>query len=202
MNGRFGVWAERMAIGGDGTSPVFPSYIKPTAEPAHFDTAGDFYLNSTSFQWMLHNGTFGAPVGGVKRVEILTGATDAWTEADSGTLFLLNRAGGIDITLPALADTDVGVFFDVAVITAASSDTYTITAATGDLLTGRVNAWDTDTANTITSFAPDGSDDLIITLSDTADLPGTRLRLVATSATSWFVTGDIYHTGNSATPFS
>lgn len=147
----------------------------------------------------LLNGTRGVK----RRIETLTAATDTWTHEDTGTLFVLDRAAGIDVTLPAIGeDAHIGTYFEVLVKTAASGDTYTITALTGDLLSGRVRLWDTDTANTVATHAPDGSDDLIITLSDTADLPGTRLLIEAVSLTSWAVTGDIYHTGNSATPFS
>lgn len=138
-----------------------------------------------------------------KPIETLTGATDTWTHEDSGTLFLLDRAGGIDIALPAITENaHIGTCFEVQIKTACSSDTYTITAQAGDLLSGRVRLWDTDTANTVAVHAPDGSDDLILTFSDTADLPGTRVLIEAVSLTSWSVTGDIYHTGNSATPFS
>jgi len=138
-----------------------------------------------------------------KMVEVLTGATDTWTHEDSGTLFILSRAAGIDVTLPAITETaHIGTYFEVQIGTAASSDTYTITALAGDLLGGRVRLWDTDTANTVATHAPDGSDDLILTFSDTADLVGTRVLIEAVSLTSWSVTGDIYHTGNSATPFS
>lgn len=140
-----------------------------------------------------------------RNVESITGATDTLTSADSGTLFLLNRAGGIDVAIPAVAAADVGVWFDFYVQTPVSGDAYTITAQTGDLLTGRVIAWDTDTSYGTTSYAPDGSDDLIITLNATTTgggVGGDQLRVMCIGANSWLVTGQIFHTGNTATPFS
>lgn len=138
-----------------------------------------------------------------RKVIDITDATRAMTTDESGALCLLNRAGGIDITLPAIASSDeVGCWYEFVVVTAASSDTYTITALAADLLLGRALLQDTDTANTIVSHAADLSDDLIFTMSDTADLVGTRVRVTAISTTRWWVEALVYHTGNSATPFS
>lgn len=133
----------------------------------------------------------------------VTAATRAMTTDESGALVLLNRSGGIDITLPALLSADdIGTTYEFVSVLAASSDTYTITAQAADLLIGRALLQDTDTSNTITSFAPDGSDDLIVTFSDTADLPGGTIVVTAISASRWLVQGTLFHTGNSATPFS
>lgn len=140
-----------------------------------------------------------------RAVESITGATDTWTTDDSGTLFLLNKADGIDITLPSLTADDVGTWYEVFVQTALTSDTITITAQSGDLLAGKVLNYDTDTSNATAWYAPDGSDDLIITLNQTTTgggVGGDHLRLVATSATQWLVTGVVYATGVVATPFS
>lgn len=142
-----------------------------------------------------------APV--FRNVITVTSATRTLTTEESGALVLLNLATGIDITLPALvADADVGCYFDIVSILAASSETYTVTAQAADLLIGRALLQDTDTANTIVSHAADVSDDLIFTLSDTADLPGSGARFTAISTSRWLVEALIYHTGNSATPFS
>lgn len=133
----------------------------------------------------------------------VTSATRTMTTDESGSLVLLNLATGIDITLPSIvSDNEVGTWYEFVSILAATSESYTITAGAADLLIGRVLVQDTDTANTITSFAPDVSDDLIITFSDTADLAGNAVRVTAITTTRWLVQGTIYHTGNSATPFS
>lgn len=133
----------------------------------------------------------------------VTAATRTMTTDESESLVLLNLATGIDITLPAIKSADeVGTWYEFVSVLAASGDTYTITAQSGDLLIGRVWLHDTDTAQTLASHAPDVSDDLIITLSDTADLPGSTVIVTAISTTRWLVQGVLYHTGNSATPFS
>lgn len=133
----------------------------------------------------------------------VTSATRTMTTDESGSLVLLNLATGIDITLPAIkTDDEVGCWYEFVSVLAASSDSYTITAGAADLLLGRALLQDTDTANTIVSHAADGSDDLIFTFSDTADLPGSIVRFTAITTTAWLVEGLLYHTGNSATPFS
>ena len=133
----------------------------------------------------------------------VTSSTRTMTTDESGALVLLNLATGIDITLPAItSDNDVGCWYEFISILPATSDTYTVTAGAADLLIGRALVQDTDTANTIVSHAADVSDDLIFTLSDTADLPGSGARFTAITTTRWLVQGLIYHTGNSATPFS
>ena len=133
----------------------------------------------------------------------VTDATRTMTTDESGSLVLLNRAAGIDIALPPIiSDEDIGTTYEFVSILAASGDTYTITAQAADLLIGRVWLHDTDTAQTLASHAPDVSDDLIITLSDTADLPGGTIVVTAITTTRWLVQGVLYHTGNSATPFS
>lgn len=138
-----------------------------------------------------------------RKVIDVTASTRAMATDESGALVLLNLATGIDITLPAITSAnEIGTWYEFVSVLAATSETYTITAAAGDLLLGRVLAHDTDTANTIASFAPDGSDDVIITFSDTADLPGGTVIVTAISATAWLVQGTLFHTGNSATPFS
>lgn len=199
-------------------SPVYPPlHLRPITTAPTDVAEGDVYYNGTDNTVEVYTGsafesllsadttttqTLAGALLGPGLVEVVTAATDVLSASQSGTTFILSRTGGIDVTLPAIAAAQVGTRFRFIIGLAASSDTYTITAASGDLLTGRVIALDTDTANTVTSFAPDGSDDLIITFSDSADLPGSFVDLIATSATSWMVTGVIYHTGNSATPFS
>lgn len=133
----------------------------------------------------------------------VTSSTRTMTTDESGALVLLNLATGIDITLPAITSAnEVGCWYDFVVVLGASTESYTITALAADLLLGRALIQDTDTANTIVSHAADLSDDLIFTFSDTADVPGSKVRFTAISTTRWLVEAVIYHTGNSATPFS
>jgi hypothetical protein len=58
LNGRFGVWGERLAAGGDGTSPVYPPlHLKPTAAPSATAAKGDVYFDSTANVPTVHDGT-------------------------------------------------------------------------------------------------------------------------------------------------
>lgn len=126
------------------------------------------------------------------------------TSAQSGRVILLDDAAGLDFTLPAIGASDVGMFFDFYCTVTLSSNSYRMTAATGDLLFGAVWIADFDTANTGTYFAADGSDDLIFTMdgSTKGGKKGTWVRFTATSATQWFVQGTLFGDGSLATPFS
>lgn len=138
------------------------------------------------------------------RVESLEAATKVLTADDSGKLLLFNRAGGVDVTLPTIEASTIGMWFRFQVDTPVSGDAYTITAAATQLLSGRVVAWDTDTSYGTTSYAPDESDDLIITLNAGTTGGGVgddELLLIAESLTRWRVTGQVFHTGNTATMF-
>ena len=74
------------------------------------------------------------------RVLSLTTATYQATIEDSGTIFTFNRAAGVVVTLPAAA---VGLNFEFYVVTALTSNNYTINAASSaDTLTGMVMSWD------------------------------------------------------------
>ena len=138
-----------------------------------------------------------------RKVINVTSSTRTMTTDESGALVLLNLATGIDITLPAItSDDEIGCWYEFKSILVASSESYTITALAGDLLIGRALLQDTDTANTIVSHAADVSDDLIFTFSDTAELVGGSAIFTAITTSRWLVEGLIYHTGNSATPFS
>lgn len=138
-----------------------------------------------------------------RKVIDVTSSTRTMTTDESGALVLLNRAAGIDITLPTLlSDDDVGTWYEFVSVLPASSDSYTVTAAAADLMIGRALLQDTDSANTIVSHAADLSNDVIFTFSDTADLAGSIAKFTAISTSRWLVEARIYHTGNSATPFS
>lgn len=140
-----------------------------------------------------------------RRVESLTNSTATLTTDDADKLFLLNRAGGIAVALPAIGSDDIGLTLAFYVQTAASGGSYVITAQAGDLLIGKVRSVDTDTSNADAYYAPDGSDDLICTLNASTmggGVGGDYLEFVAISATRWLVRGEVFITGNAATMFS
>lgn len=126
------------------------------------------------------------------------------TVAQSGRVILCDDAAGLDFTLPTIAAADIGTHFKFVVTVAPTSNSYRMTAATGDLLFGGFWIADFDTANTGAYFKADGTDDLVLTLngSTTGGKVGTVVDFIATSATQWFVSGNVFGDGSLATPFS
>lgn len=128
----------------------------------------------------------------------------ALTEAQSGRVILVDDAAGLDFTLPAIAAAQVGTHYKFIVTVTISSNLLRITAAAGDLLGGAIVMTDFDTADKITYFTPDGSDDLIFSCngSTTGGKKGTWVEFLAVSATQWWVNGVVVGDGTLATPFS
>lgn len=126
------------------------------------------------------------------------------TAAQSGRVILVDDAAGLDFTLPAIATAEIGTVFTFLVTVSVTSNAFRVTAATGDILHGAVWLADFDTANTGTYFAADGSNDLVMSMNGTTTggKKGTRIEFIATSATSWFVSGQAFGDGTLATPFA
>ena len=122
--------------------------------------------------------------------------------AVAGKEYGLNKAAGMAVTLPASTPGARISFFNVADVT---SNNHVITAATGDLLKGYAFIRDEQdgAANDFNYFAPDGADDLIITLNGTTTggLVGDRIELIGTPG-GWNVRCILSGTGTFATPFS
>ena len=127
--------------------------------------------------------------------------TDTGITLAAGREYVIQDADGGALVLPAAS---IGARINIVIATLISSNTITITAATGDLLKGYAFLEATDAANNKTYFAPDGSDDLIITLngSTKGGLIGDRIELVGISATEWRVRATLSHTSTAANPFS
>jgi len=127
-------------------------------------------------------------------------ATYAPTAAQSGTLFVLNRAAGTTVTLPAPA---VGLKYSFVVQTSVTSNNYkVITDAGTTFLQGALS-------ESIASGAPnvyvgDGSTHIAVTMNGTTTggLKSTRLTLECITATLWQVTGVSVASGTIATPFA
>ena len=121
--------------------------------------------------------------------------------ASAGVEYVVNKADGAAITLP---DAAAGLRVTIVLGITVTSNTTTITANAGDLLKGYAFLEKTDGANAKTYFAPDGTNDLIITLNGTTTggLIGDRIELVGISDTEWRVRAVLSHTGSAATPFS
>lgn len=134
------------------------------------------------------------------------------TAADSGNVYLLDTAAGLDFTLPAITAANVGMTFEFRVTAEVTSNSYRITAGDeADLFTGHVLIVDKDVAEDAATalfaiYRPDGSDDDALTISGSADtsgaLVGGVLTFEAVSATSWFVHGTLVGDGDFVTVFS
>lgn len=129
------------------------------------------------------------------------------TAAQSGRVILVDDAAGLDFTLPAISASEVGTKFEFLVTTSITSNSFRVTAASGDLLRGGIAMFDFDAAYTAPQgayYTPDESNDLIMTMNGTTTggKKGTKITFTAISATGWFVSGIAFGDGVLATPFS
>jgi hypothetical protein len=156
----------------------------------------------------------GTGVGGLRSV-IDTGGAFATpivlTAADSGKVYLLDDAAGLDFTLPAVTAANVGMTFKFLLQTEPTSNSYRWTAQAADLLIGRIIIFDKDVVEGSTEALlqlnrPDGTDDLICTITGTDDtqgsLVGGSVEFTAITATRWWVEGILIGDGALATNFS
>ncbi len=133
------------------------------------------------------------------------------TAADSGKVYLLDDAAGLDFTLPAVTASNLGMRFTFFLVTEVTSNSYRFTAQSGDLLVGHVITVDKDQVEGSTEALqqlnrPDGSDDLILTITGSDDTQGSLvggwLEFTAVTATRWFVRGSLIGDGALAQIFS
>ena len=133
-------------------------------------------------------------------------AKTAAFSAEAGYIYLVTDADGCAITLPTPAAGDRIKIVNVAAVT---SNNHVITSPSGYLLSGYLIIQDAvDMTSSVTcAFAPDGSDDRIITLNGTTKGGGggdvIELVGVAEGGTAgWFVEGVLQGSGTLATVFS
>lgn len=132
-----------------------------------------------------------------------SGATASLSEADSGSLVLMDRAAGIVFTLPAACA--IGTTFDFVVTTTVTSNAYkVITGAGTELLIGGYTNVDTDTSNAVAVFTGNGSTHIAVTSNGTTTggRIGTSLAFTKLSDTLWEVTGMMMGSGVVATAFA
>ena len=140
-----------------------------------------------------------------RRVEILN-ADRTLTERDGGTLFVVTLAAGLDVVLPTIEQVDIGTTFEFVYTVAVSGTAHTYTAGVAsDLYIGGVAIVDFDTADKVAHFAPDVSNDVIMTFGTGGTQGGkigTRFKFTAITSTRWWVEGILAGDGTLATPFS
>ncbi|MDC3367999.1 hypothetical protein OAV83_00055 [bacterium] len=155
-------------------------------------------------------GAFSGAVTLLKPISSITDATQTVTAAESGTVFSLNRAGGIVVTLPAAA---VGLNYKFHIGTTGTG-TLTINAATSaDTLQGMVTIIDKDEVgglaalneniDTLAFCCPAAADHQLVMDADTKGrFIGGMIEYTCLSASKWVVTGHLFGDGTAATPFT
>ena len=128
-------------------------------------------------------------------------ATYAPTAAQSGSSFLLNRAAGTVVTLPAPA---AGLKYTFIVLTSVTSNNYKIITSAGTVfLQGTILVTKAADGTNLATFG-DGATHVAVTMNGTTTggLLGTRLTFECLSATEWEVTGFDNGSSTIATPFA
>lgn len=140
----------------------------------------------------------GTSTGTVRNEVTMTAATFAPTAAQSGSIFLFNRAGGVTVTLPAPV---VGLSYTFVVQTTPTSPIKIITDAGTTLLQGAVVVSGT-TAVAFQSLITSSNISFNGNNTTTGGLVGTQVEFLCLSTTLWQVTGISFGSGTVATPFA
>jgi hypothetical protein len=178
---------EGVKVDGKGTGTVG---INTVGNTAGLVTVG----NTTSLAGLAVNGPLTASVPVVN----VTGATLAPTAAQTGSVFTLNRAAGITITLPVPA---VGLIYRFMVETANTGTLKWITDAGTTLLAGAIVSA-TTTASIFNSVVATSNIAVTMNGTTTGGLVGTDLTFVCLTATLWQVSGTNFTSSTTATPFA
>ena len=138
----------------------------------------------------------------------ITDSTKTVTAAESGTIFSLNRAGGITVTLPAA---EAGLVFEFHVGTTFTGSMAINNAADTDVLQGTVIMSDkddlgiiaTNAGNTTAIAKPAAADHQLVADGDTKGrfLGGHVVYKCITDAL-WLVSGTLLQDGVAASPFT
>ena len=133
--------------------------------------------------------------------ESITAATKTLVAADSGTIYGLNRAGGIVVTLPTPAAGITYTFLvETTFSTAGSIRTATVDGTDGFL--GNICILDTGEIGETDNFQAAATNDFIDLGSDEQGwLTGGMIRLTGVNTTTWWVEGLLLGDGTLATPF-
>ena len=139
-------------------------------------------------------------VSAYSNISSITDATKSVESTDSGTVYTLNRAGGIVVTLPTAV---AGLNYTFIVGTTFTGAGQINTDNASDLFSGFAHLFDPATATDMNTFIPDASDDDTIDLGSAAQgwLVGGIIRLKATTAAVWHCEAFLHGDGSLATPF-
>jgi len=136
------------------------------------------------------------------RIVNVTAATLTVTQAThSGKIIILNRAAGIEVTLPAASGSGGWYRFIVGTTFTGAS---TIKVVGDDTMIGTATLFQ-DVGDTVVGFAAGGTDDTIDMLgtsNSTGGIAGEKIELIDIAADLWAVTLVSDAGGTEATPFS
>jgi hypothetical protein len=144
-----------------------------------------------------------------QRQPVISGqaATRTLLAAESGSLCYFDLASGITYTLPTAPA--AGTWFDFAVLTTVTTNSYkVITGAGTELLVGTIYNVDTDSASAVAAWQSlAATSNIAVTqaaagTNATGGIAGSWVRFTCLSATRWMVTGMILSGGTVATPFA
>ena len=139
-------------------------------------------------------------VSAYSNISSITDATKSVESTDSGTVYTLNRAAGIVVTLPTAV---AGLNYTFIVGTTFTGAGQINTDNASDLFSGFAHLFDPATATDMNTFIPDASDDDTIDLGSAGQgwLVGGIIRLKATTAAVWHCEAFLHGDGTLATPF-
>ena len=139
-------------------------------------------------------------VSAYSNISSITDATKSVESTDSGTVYTLNRAAGIVVTLPTAV---AGLNYTFIVGTTFTGAGQINTDNSSDLFSGFAHLFDPATATDMNTFIPDASNDDTIDLGSAGQgwLVGGIIRLKATTAAVWHCEAFLHGDGTLATPF-
>lgn len=138
-----------------------------------------------------------------KTVSTVTAATLAPSVADNGTVYVLDRAAGIAVTLPSIAADKVGTSFQFLLKTTVTSNATTIAVpSAAETMAGSAVVM-SDSSNAALAFKAGATADTIsLNGTTTGGIAGDIIKLTAVSTTLWMAELVTSATGSEATPFA
>ena len=143
-------------------------------------------------------GDSGSSIAGV-----ITVATASYTldPAQTGSLVVLDRAAGSDVTLPT--DPATGTYYTFTVATDVTSNDYSVNlGSAGENFEGYLFGMKAATAPELFTPSALGTSILSMNGSTTGGLVGTQFSVVYTETNVWTLSGNFYGTGALANPVS
>ena len=192
----------------DGNALVTASASAPSDSEVGFQT-GALHLDTSNKRHHINMGSTSSTewtrVSPVREIINVTSSTKTLVLADSGSLVVLDLAGGITVTLPQANATNIGWYCDFLVKTTFTGDMIIAANRTADLFYGYLMlATDNDgtAAKNKVHFADQSDDDQIVADGNTRGRHfGGYFRIEVAAANMLVCSGHLQAVGTSATPF-